>query len=384
MLNPLSSSRDLLPYDLLSELVRLSGEPARLSVIHRMNAHAREMQASPIAPGDVQELESRVAGSPADSFVFDESGRAQLATPSGLLDAGRFEVVRLDELKSRVRSGEARPSRLFALSGAHPMTDIGSLQANAAPGVAFQVASQFNCLEAPGAFVTPVHHYPSDPTQGPRAAYSALPGTLLRHYAAPSADGGRFTQTNNGPQVNLLDAFEDVAPVHNGYLHDSAVRDPEAFAAALTERFDEIQVGVHEGVEVVYGSNWYGPVSLDAEGHGPRITQVFTSTLAGCRPSLYEGCRQLLRAAYLGTLLAARASGCHTVVLTLIGGGVFGNPIPLIWESIVWAVDELERWCPEGLDVIVNGRNLLDYSPLTEEQVRDDCGARGGVLLRLS
>lgn len=378
---PLSPS-----YDLLSERVRLSGEPARLSVIHRMNAHTRAVPSSRYALCDsaVRTLEAQVASAPGESFVVDESGRAQLSTPSGLLDAGRFEVVSVGELKSRVRSGEERPSRLFALHGAHPMTDIGSLQANAGPGVAFQVASQFNCLEAPGAFVTPVQNYPGDPTQGPRAAYSALPGTLLRHYAAPSADGGRFTQTNGGPQVNLLDAFCDVAPVHNGYLHDGAVRDPERFAAELTERFDEIQVGVHEGVEVVYGANWYGPVALDAEGHGPRITQVFTSTLAGCRPVLYEGCRQLLRAAYLGTLLAARASGCHTVVLTLIGGGVFGNPIHLIWESIVWAVDEMARWSPTGLDVIVNGRNLLNgYSCLTEDKVRDDCGARGGVLLGL-
>ena len=34
-------------------------------------------------------------------------------------------------------------------------TDIGSLQATAGPGMLFQVASQFNCLEAPGPFVTP-------------------------------------------------------------------------------------------------------------------------------------------------------------------------------------------------------------------------------------
>jgi|GEM_PF-5757502 len=65
--------------------------------------------------------------------------------------------------------------------------------------------------------------------------------------------------------------------------------------------------------------------------------------------------RQLLRAAYLGTLLGAIALGRRVVVLTLIGGGVFGNPIELIWESILWAMEEATRvapvawsWCGRG------------------------------------
>src|SRR5450759_5464986 len=77
----------------------------------------------------------------------------------------------------------------------------------------------------------------------------------------------------------------------------------------------------------------------------PLIAQVFTSTLAaggygqeGAIAGQAEAlCRQLLRAAYVGTLLAAVDLGKERVVLTMIGGGVFGNPHELIVDSIVWA-----------------------------------------------
>jgi len=46
------------------------------------------------------------------------------------------------------------------------------------------------------------------------------------------------------------------------------------------------------------------------------------------------------------------------VLLTLIVGGVFSNPIWLIWESIPWALDEAARVAPVALDVLVHGRVL--------------------------
>lgn len=80
------------------------------------------------------------------------------------------------------------------------------------------------------------------------------------------------------------------------------------------------------------------------------ISQAMTSTLAGGGYSdadtdtpVYKAIqRQLLRAAYLGILLGALTTGKKRVLLTAIGGGAFGNPHPLIWESILWAMNELE------------------------------------------
>jgi len=48
-------------------------------------------------------------------------------------------------------------------------------------------------------------------------------------------------------------------------------------------------------------------------------------------------CQQLLRATYLGTLLAAADLDKERVLLTMIGGGVFGNPHELIIESLVFS-----------------------------------------------
>src|SRR5207244_3527109 len=152
--------------------------------------------------------------------------------------------------------------------------------------------------------------------------------------------------------------------VCSGYLASFGITNPSAFAAALEERFSEIRVGVHEDVPVVLGYNWDGAVAGDR-----RIGQVFTSTFAGGGYSsadlgnvTYRAiCTVLLRAAYLGTLLAAAALGRPRVVLTLIGGGVFGNPVPLIWESILWAIREAEPLVPAVMEVVVNGRNLGEH-----------------------
>ena len=306
----------------------------------------------------VSSLEQRVATSP-EMFRFDQQGFAQLES----YRAGRFGCYSLGHLRNQapVSPSENKLS-LWLFEGSGPATDIGALQATAPPHTLFQVASQFNCLEAPSPRLTDVHNYFDDPTQGPRASISAFPGTLLRHYRAPGPEG-RYVQKDGGPQINLLHkvAWETVAPVSNGYLLPLRISDPEVFANLLHDHFEDIEVGLHEDVEVVLGANWDGPVS------GVRtIHQVFTSTLAA---GLYGSvdfqkdpwlaiCRQLQRAAYLGTLLAAASTNRKYAVLTLIGGGVFGNPVPLIWDSIVWACREIKERVREDLVVIVNGRAL--------------------------
>jgi hypothetical protein len=277
--------------------------------------------------------------------------------------------------------------RLWVLDGASPATDIGSLQATAGPGTLFQVASQFNCLEAPGPSIVPVASYFSDPTQGPRASISAFPGTFLRHYAAPGADGKRFVQTSDGTQLNLLEAVcsPALAQVRSGYLTSAGILDASAFARVLEARFEDIRVGVHEDVPVVLGYDWDGAIVGMR-----RIWQVFASTFArggysSTTPSdtVYRPiCAALLRAAYLGTLLAAAALRWPKVVLTLIGGGAFGNPIPLIWESINWAVGEVEPLLSEDMDVVVNGRNIGDHLRL--EEILPAVRPRGGAVVVFS
>jgi hypothetical protein len=335
----------------------------------------------------VEVAERSVHADPTEAFSFDAEGFATLRVGEHSWHAGRFETPSIGELRQRASAAGATRGRLrlWVLDGANPATDVGGLQASATPGSLFQAASQFNCLESPGPYVTPVVQYFRDRTQGPLASISAFPGTLLRHYAAPRSDGKRFVQTDADHLDLLADVFgRDAARVQSGYLMAHNVRDPGALDAALTARFESIRVGVHEEIQVVLGYDFEGAVT-DSETR--RIAQVFTSTVAGGmygRGGLggaeFEGaCRQLLRAAYLGTLLAAATLGQRLAVLTLIGGGVFGNPVPLIWDAIRWAAAETEPLLSRDLDVIVNGRNLGDHVP--RETILAEVRERGGALL---
>lgn len=331
--------------------------------------------------GMVARAEALVARSPGEAFTFLDDGTAQLHSDIQVWKAGRFRCRSLGEMKAEVQGSGGL--RLWLMEGTSPVTDIGALQGAADEATLFQVASQFNCLEAPSARLVKVQNYFHDPTQGPRASISAFPGTLLRHYAAPARDGSRFLQSDSH-QLNLLRrlAWDDAATVESGYLRAAFVKNPSAWAERLREHFEELEVGVHEGVEVVLGANWDGPV----EGR-PVISQVFTSTLAA---GMYGSvdfshqewqviAQQLLRGAYLGTLLGAACSGQRRVVLTLIGGGVFGNPLELIWDSIVWACEQVKPHLPRDLTVVVNGRDLGQRMSLDRAQT--DVRALGGEIL---
>jgi hypothetical protein len=164
----------------------------------------------------VAQAEAAVRADPEGAFALDGSGSATLKIPGRDLVAGRFVPLSITELKDQAQArrqdpvrqlGAAEPSarvRLWVFDGARPATDIGSLQATAGRGTVFQVASQFNCLESPGPYVTRVTDYFSDPTQGPRAPISPFPAALLRTYAAPGPGRERFVQRTDERQIEHL------------------------------------------------------------------------------------------------------------------------------------------------------------------------------------
>ncbi len=333
--------------------------------------------------GQVARAEAAVRADPRH-IAFDANGTATVSVPGQIYPAGRFETPTLRELRSRAAAGATGRApaalRFAAVLGADPVTDIGALQAIASPGTLFQVASQFNCLEAPGAYLAPIADYFHDSTQGPRAAVSAFPGALVRHYRAPAADGTRFVQSG-ARQINLLadGVPAAIAEVTSGYLRSQDVKAIPGLARALEDGFDGIRVGVHDDVQVVLGYDWDGAVDSDR-----RIAQVLTSTYAsgystrGALGAHHEViCRQLLRAAYVGTLLAALALRKRTVVLTAIGGGAFANPHHLIWESILWAIGQVTPLVAEPLEVVFNAR-MFDVS---RHELRADLRSRSGWLV---
>jgi hypothetical protein len=370
-------------HDLLETILR--GTPPELEA-------ARQRVTASRGKGDralVARAERAVAAEPSTAISVDGEGWATVTAAGRTFSGGRFALRSIRELRESVATkatGTPGTVTLSVIEGDDPVTDIGALQAQAPASTLFQAASQFNCLESPGPYLVDVASYLSDPTQGPRASISAFPGTLVRHYAAPDGEGGRFVQT----QERQLDLLARALPaaigrVESGYLQLSRVRDVPGAASALESNFEQIRVGVHDGAQVVLGHAWDGGV----EGE-PRIAQVFTSTLAAGGYGGGEAiggpvqaiCRQLLRAAYLGTLLAALDLGKGRVVLTMIGGGVFGNPHQLICECVIWAVEEAQRVASAPLEVVLNSRDLA--SSVDRRWLEHECRRLGGALCSLA
>ena len=96
-------------------------------------------------------------------------------------------------------------------------------------------------------------------------------------------------------------------------------------------------------------------------------------------PAMQTIVRQLQRAAHLGALTSAAALGKSYAVLTLVGGGVFGNPVPVIWESILWALDAVRPLLHRDLCVALNGYNLERHVP--RALLAEAAAARGGALV---
>jgi hypothetical protein len=296
---------------------------------------------------------------------------------------GRLELVSLQSLRDRVLESSGLAGRLT----------VRNVEGNVAPmheqpefaGALFQVASQFNLLEMSTEEMTPEHgvtRYVNDHTQGPACAMAAGAATLYRNFFVPVQ--GEPGQTSKRQLDGLLDVGERLGrelgcPVaslwtmHNGYAMCSAdgltaIRD--YLASASTHDVDELRgllrVGVHSDVEVTSAETSPRPV----------VSQVFCSALpvAYVRPrlpvSLWQPfARLVLEAAYEATLWAAvlhaQRGASNKLLLTRLGGGVFGNEDTWIDAAIHRALSEARGF---GLDVVVVNYDDTPPSMLALEQ----------------
>lgn len=254
---------------------------------------------------------------------------------------GTFEMASLAELRDRVASsqGAAGRPRISIVQG-----DVRKMhQAPEYAGALFQVASQFNALEMVGPNVTPedgVGRYEHDRTQGPACAIAAGAATIFRNYFAPVGDEvGQTARCQLDGLADIGAALADALgrPVtdlwawHNGYAlcshagldaitqHLRAIGPEQAAVLA-----GKLRIGVHRDVEVTDAPNLPGPL----------VSQAFCSALPvayGQVPRQQWGAfaQLVLDAAYEATLLEAvlnaRRGASNIVLLTLLGGGAFGN-----------------------------------------------------------
>lgn len=199
----------------------------------------------------------------------------------------------LDELRTRVAGRNRRDAgrvRLRVLCGAHPLTDIGVFQAIAAPGTPFQVASQFNGLDAPGAQIVPVRDYPHDERGGraPRSRPS-------RRRCCTTAR--RRTTTARGSSRPTGATWTSSRTQDAGRL--------EEFVRALTERFGRVRAGVHDDLEVAFGH--HGGLGVSASTLPRARDAAVTLALAQWNADLPETLvpRLAIHHPHFGELLAA-------------------------------------------------------------------------------
>lgn len=285
---------------------------------------------------------------------------------------GTFELLSLQELRREVSTQKPSPSQLTFrnITG-----DVRALHTQSVyRGALFQVASQFNMLEMVNPNVTPedgVTRYEYDRTQGPACAIAAGAATLYRNYFVPL--DGQVGQTKSRQLDGLAELGLSLAdrlgkPVdtlwtmRNGYAQCSTESltaiGSYLMTAVETDRDylrSKLRIGVHSDVEVT---------DTGTDGGRMFVSQAFCSALpvaySKIEPSLWQPFAQLvLEAAYEATLLAAvrnsKRGGSNIVLLTLLGGGAFGNDMRWIRNAIDRALTVMR---PHDLDI-----RLVNYGP---------------------
>jgi hypothetical protein len=243
---------------------------------------------------------------------------------------GEYALPSLAELRARVAAGNGPAGRLRV--GLERGDVLALHREPRLCGALFQVASQFNLLEMTSPEVTPedgVTRYETDGTQGPRCAMAAGAATIFRNYFLQTRDRQVDALADLGAALGNVD--ERLWQMRNGYAlcTDAGLCEIGArLATAGVEEVDALRgllrVGVHRDADVTYEG---APV-------GQRVSQVFCSAL----PVSYGGgvlahweafATLVLEATYEATLLEgllqARRGLRTPVLLTLVGGGVFGN-----------------------------------------------------------
>ena len=292
---------------------------------------------------------------------------------------GRLETPTLAELRSRVTevestSGKTRLREVVA--------DVQALHADSEnAGAMFQVASQFNLLEMVSPSVSPedgIAGYEYDRTQGPACAIACGAGTIYRNYFVDV--GGQPGQPGQTAD-RQIDCLADIGrafgndgdrlwAMRNGYAlaTEEGLREISSRLSAMDVKGrDELRSQLRIGIQ------WDTQVTLNDASH--LVSQVYGSALPVAYSShssdLWSAFGQLIleasyEAALLVGVLNALKTAKHTVYLTLLGGGAFGNADSWISGAIRRALKIVAAY---GLDV-----GIVSYGqskPLVQNLVRD-------------
>lgn len=294
------------------------------------------------------------------ALVSDASPRRALV--------GRAELPSLGDLRRRACRLDGPASTVLNVVG-----DARALHSDPAhAGALFQAASQFNLLEMVSPDVTPDHgvgRYEQDHTQGPACAMAAGAATIWRNYLIPLEGGIGQTRERQ------LDALADLGAalaagtglsvaqlwdMRNGY----ALCTP-AGLDAIDRHLRRVDEQEHDALRALLRVGLVWGAEVTDPGAGRLVSQAFCSALpvAYSRDPYHRGwpvfARLVLEASYEATLLAARLNPLsRRVLLTRVGGGVFGNDQAWIEAAMRRAVSRVP-----GVEVlVVNHADVPDWS----------------------
>lgn len=322
------------------------------------------------------------------NFVGEE-GRKFMCGTFELLKAGDL-IKKSEEILSKNEIGGGTFTVLEGIDtlqdrDTYKIMDIGAMQANEKfRNCLFDVASNFNALEttSPNEVVTSkfslLQNYVGDRTQGPYASISAAPGLIYRRYFLNESkfpndvskwEHKPIQKEYKNQYVNLL---EDLTGEEEGKLRMSRggyVQIKEG-TTPTEEDYSNIRIAYHSNIQVSHGSvqGWTHKRVANNDRQQPQIIdQCFSAAIdlgmssGGLNMGFYtrqgkwpsfcvNWAKTILNASREGILRAAFLKGKKTVVLTLVGCGVFRNEHSWVAESMERMKDFIIR---SGLNVIL-------------------------------
>ena len=272
-----------------------------------------------------------------------------LKTNQGNYRAGWFVAPTVKEIKDLVASIPGLKGGGSAVGMVVQGMDVGRAHVEAQALELFQGASQMNALEMVNMDVVPndgINNYVDDPTQGPRTALACAPGTLIRNYWLPMISGGQYNMLENLKLSHI-----------NGYLIWGT--SPDELIYKLNG--DQITISSMLYTEVTGITVAPNNATHENDFFEHRSTKLMHQIYSAAAPidTYRNGGNQkqqlkinseLLTAQYIGVIglslilhyydsISGRTSLKRPRVnLTLVGGGVFNVPEPLIFDCIQSAI----------------------------------------------
>ncbi len=307
-----------------------------------------------------------------------EDGRLRSRINGASYEIGELELVSLQALRERAKSGGNLPGRVKTSVVTGDVRRMHRSSENA--GALFQVASQFNLLEMVSPDVTPEHgvtRYQSDRTQGPACAIAAGAATIYRNYFVPIEGSQGQTATRQldgladlGAALSSSDEFacrrsmDDAERLRIGYPNGTRCHRSTSPNACTRPDRCLARKTTHRSTSRCRSHRSSGPGS--AAGLSSHSARHFQSPTVVCRLLIGSHSRCLSLRPHTKPpcgrpLLNAQRGASNVVFLTLLGGGAFGNHGSWIYAAMRRALELMTTF---DLDV-----RLVSYGTPSKEIV---------------